>query len=466
MELSDYLRVIRTHWLGALLVVVGTVAVAAGVTLLQPKVYAANANGFVTAPGSSDPGVGTINDALAKSRVKSYIDLAKSRATADRVIDQLGLPATAASLIGQIDVDQPVDTVLLKITARSSSPVEAQRLADAWVAALAEQVEQVENPLHKRQGASIMIMPVESAELPTTPVSPRVERNLALALVLGLLLALGYAVVRSQLDRRLRSPTDVERDFSVAVMGNVPVAGHLTSDGARVLTRDQYDRRDWALSEAVRKLRTNLAYVDVDQPPRVIVVTSPQRGDGKSTLATSLAAAFAVAGEPVTLVDADLRRPSAASTLGLDSSVGLTHVLIGRASLDDLLQQPPDFPGLDVLAAGSIPPNPSELLASQAMRSLLGRLAERGIVIVDAPPVLPVTDAAVLAQHADGAIVVLSHGRTLDSELAETLRQVGAVHGRVLGVVFNRVPVSKRTARSYYQPLDDEAGVHEAGRVS
>ncbi len=201
--------------------------------------------------------------------------------------------------------------------------------------------------------------------------------------------------------------------------------------------------------------------MNVDDPPRVIVVTSARPRDGKSTTAANLAAAISLSGQPVTLVDGDLRRPSVADKLGLVEGAGLTDVLIGQVDLDDVLQEHARFSNLRVLAAGSTPPNPSELLGSHAMQALLKELGEHGIVIVDAPPLLPVTDAAVLTRNCDGAIIVVSHGLTLDNELDECLRQLTAVKGTVLGVVFNRMPRRGSTyyaGGSYYGVDDTDSG--------
>lgn len=140
---------------------------------------------------------------------------------AQDVITTLGLDAQSAGLIGRITVKQPLDTVLLKISARASTPREAQQLADAWVAALARQVQAVENPTGKAEQA-LRIVPIESPALPTAPVSPNTQRNLALGFVLGLMLGMGYALLRSQLDRRVRQPELVERDFGVTVAGTIP----------------------------------------------------------------------------------------------------------------------------------------------------------------------------------------------------------------------------------------------------
>ncbi len=443
MELRDYLRILRAHWLGVLVITALTLAAAAAWTFTQPKVYAADANGFVQIGQIDNPALGSVNDQFAKSRATSYVDIAKSRATAITVARQLGLDADPAGLVGRISVTQPPDTVLLKITARGATPVEAQRLADAWVAALAAQVEEIENPQGRANSGAPRVVPVESAALPETPVAPQPVRNLGLGLVLGLLLGLGYAMIRNTLDRRLRTAESVQERFGVAVVGSVPeadVLGHAPGERAKLaLDHGLGTGPDAAASEAFRKLRTNLIYMDVDNPPRTIVVTSPRPGDGKSTVAANLAAAIAVSGQRVVLVDADLRRPSVADSLGLVEGVGLTDVLVGRLALDDALQESTEHENLRILAAGRIPPNPSELLGSQAMRSLVHTLAKEALVVLDAPPLLPVTDAAVLTANADGALVVISAGQTMDHELARALEHLQAVNGRALGVILNKV---------------------------
>ena len=188
--------------------------------------------------------------------------------------------------------------------------------------------------------------------------------------------------------------------------------------------------------------------MDVDHPPRIIVVTSPKQSDGKSTIAANLAAAIAIGGQPVTLIDGDLRRPDGGRLARPGRRRG-PHRRAGRPG-----QRPsrscrttPTCPGLRVLASGAIPPNPSELLGSQAMRTLISDLAKDAMVIIDAPPLLPVTDAAVLTRSADGAIIVITHGGTLDSELQASLNHISTVHGRTLGIVFNRM---RRSASGGY----------------
>ena len=454
MELNDYLRILRAHWLGVLLIVVACVGAAEVYNLTQDKVYAANASGFVSTGGNQDPALGSVSDTLAKSRATSYVDLAKSRATANAVIDDLGLEDSPGSLIGRISVEQPPDTVLIKISAEGNTPNSAQELADAWVAALADQVAEIEDPQDRNRPGTLRLIPVEAAELPTAPISPNVPRNLLLGLALGLLLGLAYALVRSRLDRRLRSAAEVEQRFDVNVLGSIPLTQDLNVEKehrARIAIEQMRDARTGSgPGEAFRKLRTNLRFMNVDHPPRVIVVTSPESGDGKSTVAGNLAATIGMAEQPVILVDADLRRPTVATSFGLVEGAGLTDVLTGEATVDDVLQTVADVPQLKVLAAGTTPPNPSELLGSQTMRHLLQELAERATVIVDTPPLLPVTDAAVVTAVADGAFVVVSAGKSLDTDLEAALNHLRVANARCLGVIFNRVS-RKTTEGGYYQ---------------
>lgn len=449
MELRDYVYMVRAHLLGIVALAALGVGAAAGYTLTQPEVYSANASGFVTTGTSADGVSASVNDSLAKSRAASYVDIATSRSVADLVVDDLGLNTDASSLVGSIRVTQPKDTVLIKISAEAATASEAQALAGAWVKALSTRIAQLENPDGRQAPGILGVEPFESAALPSSPVSPNPQRNLIAGALMGLALGLLYALIRSRMDRRLRSPEAVESEFRVPIVGVIPESKGSKKRGLEI-SAAATSGRSWGTGEAFRKLRTSLSYMNVDDPPRVIVVTSPKPRDGKSTTAANLAAAIALSGETVTLVDADLRRPTLADSLGLVEGAGLTDVLIGRATLDDVLQPHAELGAqFAVLAAGNIPPNPSELLGSQAMLGLLAELSLKGLVVVDAPPLLPVTDAVILTRHADGAIIVVRHGETLDEELRASIAALESASGKVLGVVFNNVPV-RSTSYGYY----------------
>jgi capsular exopolysaccharide synthesis family protein len=441
MEFRDYVRIVLAHWVGVLVLIVVGVAGAVAYNVTQPKVYQATAQGLVSAGSSKDASDATINNSLATSRVSSYVAVATSSRVADRVIHDLGLDTSAGALIGEITVSQPENTVLIDIDARASTPAGAQALANAWVDALAAEVQRIETGGTTSDLSVLHIEKLSSAS-PGSLVLPRTKLNLLLGLFAGMLLGLAYALIRKQFDRRLRSTEEVEKQFGVPVIGAIPQSQHMRLDDGQELSlavTATSASRSGSAAEAFRKLRTNLAFMDVDHPPRIIVVTSPKPSDGKSTIAANLAAAIAIGGQPVTLIDGDLRRPTVADSLGMVDGAGLTDVLVRRVTAAQVMQDHPDVPGLRVMASGAIPPNPSELLGSQAMRTLIAELAQDAMVIIDAPPLLAVTDAAVLSRSADGAIVVISHGGTLDSELAASLNHITQVHGRTLGIVFNRM---------------------------
>ena len=368
---------------------------------------------------------------------------------AERVVRALNLDVSPAALVSSVFVSHDKGSVLIKVTALAGDPEQAKRIADAWVVALAQEVARIEQP-GGTGDAFTKLVPVESAAAPTTPISPDPRRNLELGLLAGLVLGIAYALLRYRLDRRIHGASDVAA-FGVTVAGVIPMDPALSQKRGIAVEGTTGPHPDRGLAgEAILKLRTNLQFMDIDDPPHTIVVTSPLPGDGKSTVAANLAVALAASERPVVIIDGDLRRPVQADSFGLVEGAGLTDVLIGRVSFDDVVQRPHGMDGVHLLAAGPVPPNPSELLGSRAMGRLLAELARTYTVIIDAPPLLPVTDASVLTANADGALIVLSSGKTLDAQLAESLMNLRQVNGHVLGVVLNKVRKGVRTGYRGY----------------
>ncbi|WP_292890537.1 polysaccharide biosynthesis tyrosine autokinase [Microbacterium sp.] len=300
--------------------------------------------------------------------------------------------------------------------------------------------------------AVVKLVPGDSAQLPQSPSSPNIRIALALGAVVGLVLGSAVAAIRYMFDRRIRSAETIEKETGQVVVGSIPVEKSFTTSH-RLIPLDGVTSGDagkyFRVAEAMRELRTNIQFMDVDKPPRVIVVTSPLPGDGKSTTSANLAITLAANGQRVVLIDGDLRRPMVASIFALVEGVGLTDVLAGRAEFEDVAQPVGTAGNLLVLGTGTLPPNPSEVLGSSRMQKLLALLAEDATVIVDAPPLLPVTDAAVLTHSADGAIIVGSVGKTTIETLQKALQALHRAGGRCLGVVINRVPVRGR-GKGYY----------------
>lgn len=458
MDLVSYLRVLRPHWWVILLATLLGLGVAAGWTLIVPKVYEADATGVVQLAGGSGAGDEIVAQNLALSKVVTYVEYGSSRAVAERTIDTLGLTMSPEALVNRVSVSNPSGTPIIRVTASASTPEQARDIASVWLDSMVAQIQEVEGsaaaqtPVLDENGNEtvdasspfITLVPIDSARLPTSPVSPNTRLALALGALIGLGLGIGYAVVRHALDRRIRRPEDVERQTGVPVVGTIPVNKAFTSEDRLVpLTRVGDDRNalsNAATAEALRELRTNLQFMNVDNPPRVIVVTSPAPGDGKSTIAANLAATIAASGQPTVLIDADLRRPMVAKIFGLPAGGGLSDVLAGRAPLRDVVHGWSGSPDLQILTAGKVPPNPSEVLGSTRMKSLLTTLSKNWLVIIDAPPLLAVTDAAILTNRADGAFVVASVGGTTYESLGRALGVLERANARTMGVILNRVP--------------------------
>lgn len=448
MEFKDYWRIFRAHWIAVVAITVAGGLIGIGWALMQPKVYEASASGLLTTGVNSDISTATIGENYAKSRVKSYIDIAKSTTVAKTAAEDLGLDVAPNQLLQQISVTNPIDTATMKVTAEADTAENARNLAEAWIKAIGQQVSEIENA--DSSGASselssiVSFKSLDSALLPQKPVFPNNKFALAIGLLVGAIVALGYALLRNIFDRRVHSVEEVERETSASVLGTIPFHKGFTNDQRMLEStggndRSEKGREEYAIAESLRELRTNLQFMNIDSPPRKIVITSALPFEGKSTLISNLASTIAASGQKVVVIDGDLRRPMIAKTFGLLEGVGLTDVLIGRARLTDVLQPWGSTGELFVLGAGKIPPNPSELLASKSLHDIIDDLAEHAIILIDAPPLLPVTDAAILAARTDGALVVTRANRTTYEELKAALDNVTRVNGHILGIIINGI---------------------------
>jgi receptor protein-tyrosine kinase len=246
------------------------------------------------------------------------------------------------------------------------------------------------------------------------------------------------------MDNAVKDRESLEAITGVGLVGSIPLARELRN--SNVIS---FEGNNSSVAESFRRLRTNLQFLHVDNPPRVIVITSASPGEGKSTTAINIALALAEAGHDVVLVDGDLRRPSIEKRLDTVGGVGFSTVLNGAATLPEVLQQTA-FPNLTALTSGASPPNPSELLGSQAAKNVLNELRERfDFVIVDSSPLLGVTDGAILSANADGALIVCRYGRTKRENLAHAIGNLTDVGATVLGGVFTITPTRSRISYSY-----------------
>lgn len=442
-------RILRAYWKAIVALTVAGGLVGLAWSAVQPRVYTADASGYVAAVASDgSTGAALAGDQLALSKVKSFIDMGYWRSVAETAKTDLGLTDSPEALVQRVKVSNPVDTVNVRVDATGPTPESARDLAEAWLRGMTTEVDQLQSGGGGQ--SAVRLIAGDSARLPTAPSSPNVKLDISIGALIGAVAGVVFALVRRAFDRRIRSASDITGTISASVVGILPVDKDLASGRAVFSFDDIRDGRgSFAHKEAMRELRTNLQYVDVDRPARVMVITSPLPGDGKSTTAANLAMSIAATGQAVILVDADLRRPVLGGMFGFSDDVGLSDVLAGRAQIEQVAHQVDENGSLFVVAAGRTPPNPSEMVGSQRMQALVRKLAEDLVVIVDSPPTLAVADAAVIASWADGAVLVVTAGRTTDDMLSRAAENIGKTRGHLLGVVLNRVPL-RGVDSSYY----------------
>jgi receptor protein-tyrosine kinase len=505
-ELRDYLHVLRRRRTLVILGVFVVMAGALGASLMQTPVYRASAEVLLQPSGSEELFNPNTGQPISPNEVSTAIEVVQSRPVQDRVQKLLGTaPSIAVSPVGQTNV--------ISISADSTIPAQAAAVANAYansyiqfrrtqavddllaaagqiqtkVSDLQKQIDGLNavlasTPKAKRDAAEANIGPerdalvaqqsafkqklnetqvdsalqnggaqlVTPATETSNPVKPRTKRSLIIALAVGLLFGIGMAFLFEHLDDSIKSKDDLDR----ATQGLVPtvalipaVAGWKDRDEPRVVSLAEPNS---ATAEAYRSLRTSLLFLGLDRPVQVLQVTSPSASEGKTTTLANLGVSLANAGRRVVISCADLRRPRVHEFFGLTNKVGLTSVVVGDVPLHEAIQPVPDVEGLSVLASGPVPPNPSELLSSTRVAEVIAALREDyDMILLDSPPVLPVTDAAVLARRADALLIVATAGSTTRRELTRAVEMLHQVDAPLVGSVLNGVSAGRGRGYGY-----------------
>jgi capsular exopolysaccharide synthesis family protein len=301
------------------------------------------------------------------------------------------------------------------------------------------------------QSRSVNVWVIEAARIPKFPAVPKKKRNILLGMILGVFGGIGMAFFLEYLDNTIKTPEDVEVNFHVSVMATVDlfenkkqsIVEHVLGDPSSII------------SERFKGLRTSLFLSAADRPPKTIQITSVAPAEGKSSICTCLGLVVAQTGKKVLIVDADMRRPTQHKHFGLENDSGLSSFLAGM-ELDAirLIRQGVDQNGfLDIIPAGPIPPNPSELLSSPKVRTLIDKTSRiYDMVIVDSPPIASVTDPLIISKHVDGLVIVAWAGKTTHELFAKGIKELKDVSAPVTGVVLNRFNAQKS---GYYYNYGD-----------
>lgn len=430
MQLSEFLTVLRVRWKIIVACLLLALLAAVAYTVLTPPVYTAQARIYLSAENTNrSEGQGVF--VLTSDDLDTYVSILDTPAVLDPLRTELGLdPGTPID----VEATVPGNTSILNITARSSDPEHAAAVANEVGPQLGKVAGKF-STLLASSGQKVISTPIQPATTPSSPTSPDPVRNLGLALLAGLVLGVGIALLRHALDTKVRSEADIKALSDAPMLAGLPLDGTRRGQGLLSVEEDPHGHH----AEAIRRLRTNLMFVDVTTGKHSFVVTSAVPGEGKTTTAANLGLAMADSGTRTLLIDADLRNPSVARTMGIEGGVGLTTILLGDAQPADVIQQW-GTSDLYVLPAGQVPPNPSELLGSEPMQSLLATLSrDYDFVLIDSPPVVPVIDAVIIERLTGGLLMVVGVDRTKKKDLASAMKQLNTVGAHVSGFARNFV---------------------------
>ncbi|MBV8162445.1 MAG: polysaccharide biosynthesis tyrosine autokinase [Acidimicrobiia bacterium] len=519
-DLRTYLRVLRRRKFYVILAVIAVAASALAVSLVQHKVYQGTA-ALLLAPNDAESlFVDANNQQVAQSpaaAVQTQIELIQSAPVANEVRQRIGsAPSISVSQVGQ--------TQVVHLTASSTSPAAAAKVANTYaqsyidvrrtqalddlgaagaqvqgkIGDLQKQIDAIPvtgNPprsadpamenqrealinqqsVYRQRLDQIQLQAgldsggaqlVTPAAVPTSPVSPKPVRNGLLGLLGGLVIGIAMAFLFEQLDDSVKTKDDVDRALHAGVptLGIIPaIEGWRSGESPRVVSIEEPTS---ASSEAYRSLRTAIGFLGLDRPLRVIQVTSPSAAEGKTTTIANLAVALANIGKRVVVVDCDLRRPRIHAFFDIPSEVGFTSVLLGDVALGDAAR-PVGRRHIMLLPSGPLPPNPSELLSSARAGQVLRTLqAEADVVLVDSPPVLPVTDSAVLSAHVDATLLVVRAGVTTRRQLARSVEVLEQVAAPLVGLVLNGVTAEDEYGYPYRYGYYGAHDSHEQSRTA
>ena len=430
MELRDYLDVFKKRWIVIVAITVLVIAAVLVYSFAQEPVYEAKATCMVSATLTGQ-GEYSANQIILQL-LETMNNIAVSRPVLESTSSKLKSTRSSTQLKHAITSKVLSDTQLIAISAKDSEPLTAMLEANAAADSLIEFVNRNEG------NGTYKIEKVEPPTTPNSPISPKPLRNAIIGGFLGLILGIGVAAVLESIDVSVKSTEELGQLLERPVLAEIPLSKE-SSTGAAT----ENGVKDTGILEATRTMRTNLQYMDIQGNLRAILVTSPSVGEGKTFISKQLAKAFAASGKKVLLVDADLRK----TEQDFESNAqGLTDTIIGNADLGAVIRKTEQF---DLLPSGPLPPNPSEMLDSEAMHKILDSLrSSYDIVIIDSSPIVTFSDPFVLASRVDGTVLVVEASSTSTESLKSATKLLSGPNINLLGAVLNKVKLGRR--HNYY----------------
>lgn len=428
---------------------------------MMPPKYTATSEVFATYNGQGTTAQNTTYEMSTGAnylltQIKTYPQLAKTEAVLNPVIQDLGLDLSASQLAGMVSVTNPSNTFMVDISVESKDAQQSADIANSVAKSLSDQVS---SSLYSGEAkkSPVQLSVVQKAQTPTQQSSPNVPMYLLIGVVFGLIAAVGVALIKDIVNTKVDTSDDVRALTRASSLGTV--AANATLDESRPIIVAQPASRE---AEEFRRIRTNLSFLitDKNEQGRLIVITSTDPSEGKTTISSNTAVALAEEGKRVLLIDADLRHPSVAHKLGIEGHVGLSHVLSGQATPKDVVQKYWKQ-NLHILPAGKRPANASILLNSHIMTELINQaLTQYDYVITDTAPLSVANDATVFGRMAGGLVLVVGKDVVEKKELQSTAQALKTAEVPILGFVFNFADPKKTHSKNYYYYYyeDDKKG--------
>lgn len=442
MDLGQYLSIVRKFWV--VILVSTCIGLLAGFYVVSTAevTYRGSVTFFVRTSAGSTANNQFAADQFAQRRVNSYVALLTTDRLSNMILKNTNVQLSAKQISGMISATGDINTVLLTATVTTDSKQMAEVLTSALATQFVELVSSVEN-----EGGDGAVVNLEVVSGPSvTKVVDKSAPVLAMTGLLGLAVGVVIALILELRDTSIQRESELYELKASPVLGRIP--SFLGTDQRSLVMRTSPNSH---AAEAIRELRTNLQFMSAERPLKVIAVTSSLAGEGKSTLSANLAIAMAALQNRVLLIEADFRRPRMGDFFDTGGLMGLSDVLASQSSLETSLQLV-GIDGLMVLPCGRLPPNPSELLGSDKLTEvLLECSAIFDLVIIDTPPLIAVTDGAIVAGVSDGVLLIVEHGRTTRHQVESSVRALQAVSARLIGSVLNKTPEKSRSGYEVYE---------------
>ena len=451
LDIKELIHIIRKHALIIISFTLVAIFLSGLVSIFfMDKVYESSTTLIVSKQkGGKDNDLQVSDINLARNLVETYSVIIKSNRVLESVLSEMNLNMSLDKLKSKIKVSAEGNTEIIRITVEDTLPERAKDIANTLANVFIKEV----NTLLKMENVQV----IDKAKAPHSTIRPKLFINVTVAGFIGLMIGLGFILLMEYLDNTLKTPEDIYKYMQLSVIGNIPNFDN--SFSKRKDTKKATDLINGLsikapVVEAYKTLRTNIQYASLDKELKVILVTSSSQGEGKTSTSSNLAVSMAQSDKRVLLIDCDLRKSHLHKVFHILNIKGLTNVLAENIDYHEILNTV-DIPNLYILTSGPKPPNPSEMLESARMEAFIKRVSEEfDVIILDAPPVLPVADAMILSRLADGVIFVTKYGTTTYEMAVKAKENMDNVGAKIIGVVINGISIDEGIGYYYYYSDD------------